>query len=267
MKNYILFGCIFYILLCLSIYADADNLVSSFFENYPIIAIMIFIACIFYIIRFLMGIHKQVKINAEKLKKSEELNQRLLEEMNEENIKSAKIGTPIARIKKKHEDFSDTNFYYSTKGIIDDFFIALNSDSIEKLDYFCTKDFIESEKYKIINKDNIFINYLFDRRKLAIVDYKDDTDEIILETSYKKKKTMSDVKTGEEIKGLTRFVNKTIYVSVVESSKYSKDAVHCPNCGAPLDYYLATRCNYCNNDIVFNREWIINDLEESHING
>lgn len=267
MKTNIFFGCIFYSLLFLTLFAEDDSAVGTFFNSAPAIAGLLFVASIIYIIYYLIGVRKGLKISAEKLKKSEEVNQKIYQEMSSADIKSAKLGTPIARIKKNHPDFSDTSFIYSIKGIVDDFLIALNADSIDKLDYFCTKDFIENERYKMIDKDKIFVNYLFGRRKIALVDYNDETDEIIIETNYKQKHTVIDSKTGEVVKGLTKFIDKTIYVSVVESSKYSKDAVHCPNCGAPLDYYLATRCNYCNNDIVFNREWIINDLEESHING
>jgi len=225
------------------------------------ICFLIAVGGIFY---YFVKIKKDMNKNREKFEKADKIAE---ENINKKpNELSLKKDIPVIRIRKIHPDFSEVDFYSSIKGIIDDFFITLNADNLDKLDYFCTQDFVENKKYKLINEKELFVNYLFGRRKIEIVDYNEDADEITLKTNYKQKSISVNPKTGEVISGLTRFIEKTVYLGVVESQRHSQDAVHCPNCGALLDYYLAKKCNYCNNELTFNRTWIINNIEESHFN-
>ena len=153
MKGIILIGSGYFILFYISqLLFDEDY----FGENAPWMT-CVFILCIAYVLYFLVMAKKKSEKDREKFERADRIAEKA---ENDELIKlsSKRLDSPLVRIRRIHPDFSEVDFYSSTKGIVDDFFITLNADNIDKLDYFCTQDFIENQKYKLIDKDKLFIN-------------------------------------------------------------------------------------------------------------
>ena len=163
----------------------------------------------------------------------------------------------LSGIKKWFSGFNEQIFISSAKFTFDEYVKSLKDEDFNKLEYYCSKNYLTSGKYKD-----------FDYTIFAKLDSAKDYNFIIEDFSEEKKSIKVQIKYEDSIykkaySGEIRGSLKELHINFVTSEAGHVDVMHCPNCNAPLNDIHDRVCSFCKKDITIRKYWIIDAINNS----